>query len=315
MSATDIAVKRMQGLGNLLMLLPVLQKASADGRKVALLTRPEWIPLVEAILPEIDTTVSPASITCDLDLLTANTWPALHRTDEFARLLSVEPPFPALDLSAFSSGAPKASSAVVLAPEAGHPARRWPYSASLAGRLRGRPLWLVGLSRFPAIPCDVDLRGRLDVIGLVRTIAAARCVIAMDSAVLQVALATGTRAVAVFGGIDPAFRVRPEQNATVLVGSVPCRPCNKREICGGRFDCLRAVSVDDVIAAVDAPAQRDMPAQGDVSVQDDASGQRDGRPPSSTARSRSRSTRGRADAPTPLHGDRTRPGRYAARPK
>ena len=256
MSSTQLVVKRYQGLGNLLMLLPVLIKASALGRSVTLVTRLEWIEAIAPWCIGLRCSIGEREVTHDLDRLTMDLVPRLHRTFEFANALGISGPFPLLSACKpqyQSILASRFEGATVFAPEAGHVARVWPTSrsAELAQRLLGRPLVLVGQRREPSLPCDVDLRGTLSVAQLFEVISAVRCVVSMDSGALQVAMALGVPALGIFGGVDPTYRVHAMQAARTMVSPVNCRPCNKKETCNGAFKCLSDIGVDDVCKSLE----------------------------------------------------------------
>jgi ADP-heptose:LPS heptosyltransferase len=72
----------------------------------------------------------------------------------------------------------------------------------------------------------------------------------MDSAVLQIAMALRTPVVSIFAGVEPHYRVLPNQNARVLVSSISCRPCNKKETCKGMYHCINSISANDVLNAM-----------------------------------------------------------------
>jgi len=141
---------------------------------------------------------------------------------------------------------------VLFAPEAAHESRRCPdvLALDVARELSHDMLVVVGNLSAPVIPCHADLRGATglkDLLVLVRQASAVAC---MDSAMLHLATLLGTPAVAIFSGIDPLLRTHPWQKVSVLVGDVPCRPCNKNETCNGAYFCLRRISGSDVATAV-----------------------------------------------------------------
>jgi hypothetical protein len=251
-----LKVKRCHGLGNLLMLLPVLIKAGRLGRDVTLVTRPDWVDAIAPWCPGIRCAATCIGVTHDLDALTGDLLPRMHRTLEFADALEVPGPFPLL--SGFKPAyqgllARQFAGAILFAPEAGHDARIWPssHSIELAQRLLGRPLILIGMNQVSKLPCDVDLRGKLSLAQMFELVSVASCVISMDSGAMQVAMSLDTPVVAIFGGVDPTYRVFPNQNARVLVAPTRCRPCNKRETCNGEYSCLHGISVQDVCDAVE----------------------------------------------------------------
>jgi ADP-heptose:LPS heptosyltransferase len=255
----QLKVKRVHGLGNVLMLLPVLLKAASSGDDVTLVTHPDWIEGLARWCPGLRFVASDSGAVYDLDALTRKKKPELHRTAEFAEALGVSGPFPLLgDIKPRFPGplVGRYGGATLFAPEAGHAARIWPaaHATELGLLLSGSPLGLIGLDRSLPIPCDFDLRGKLSFMELLEVISSARCVISMDSAVLQIAMSLGIPVISIFGGIDPAYRVLPRQNARVLVSSIGCRPCNKSETCDGRYTCLTSIRPGDVHDALNGLA-------------------------------------------------------------
>lgn len=250
-----LIVRRSHGLGNLLMLLPVLIKAAQLGNDVTLVTRPEWAEEMERWCPGVKCTADDTGVTHELDRITRTLLPRKHRTLEFAEALAIPGPFPALGQTRPSYHGPLARrfrGSIVYAPEAGHEARRWPigHSRELAQRLLGSPSVLIGIDGSTKYPADEDLRGRLSLRELFDVVSAAQCVISMDSGILHVAMALGVPVIAIFGGIDPAYRILPMQRARVLVGTTPCRPCNKMESCNGEYACVGGIQVSDVLNAL-----------------------------------------------------------------
>lgn len=244
-----LTVKRLHGLGNVFMLLPVLASARADGHDVRLVTRAAWIPALASLGLGLDLSSDPDADAFDLDAATELVIPSKHRSHEFADILAVRSPIAPVRLARASPTS--IAGPILFAPEAGHLSRVWPGSRELAARLRGRGLTLVGLDREPRLPCDEDLRGQLSLLELMHVVASARCVVCMDSSILQIAMMANVPVLAIFGGIEPAFRVLPGQRARVVAADLPCRPCNKKETCNGRFPCIKDIGVDPVLSALD----------------------------------------------------------------
>lgn len=248
-------IKRYHGLGNIVLLLPVLDRLAAEGRAVAVATRSEWALAFSVLRPGFIWGSEPPEGSVDLDALTLSLQPSEHRTDEFGRLLGVPPPFPAPGIALpeeWTKPFERLRGCLVFAPGAGHPARRCPETLArdLATHLADRRLVLVGESPDPGLPCHADLRGRTHVRELMAVLSVAGAVVCMDSGVLHMAAALGTRVVAIFGGVDPKHRIRPEQRVVALRAALPCHPCNKLEDCSGSYDCLHALSADNVTAAL-----------------------------------------------------------------
>lgn len=254
-----IVVKRTHGLGNVLLLLPVLTGLAKLGERVTLVTREEWADCLGVLFPQVRFVSSSPEHGLDLDSLTKEERPRVHRTEEFGALMGIPGPFPRvaprvpeLWRRAFRRDGPR----VVLAPEASHAARRMPDATlqALAPALRDRGLTLTGLDPAPPVPWGEDLRGRLSVQQLIGVISVAECVVSMDSAALHVATLLGVPAVAIFGGVDPRYRVLPGDRVISLVSEIACQPCNKNETCDGRFDCLQRIPAGEIVRAVDEAA-------------------------------------------------------------
>ncbi|OIQ50043.1 ADP-heptose--LPS heptosyltransferase 2 [Pseudodesulfovibrio hydrargyri] len=257
--AKDLVIKRTHGLGNVLLLLPVLEHLRDRGQSVRLLTRPEWTEALSALVDGIG--IAPhdgraANDCVDLDAMTLSIRPEEHRTLELARLLGV-----ADDIGPGRYTVPDAwakpyrhlEGCVVFAPEAGHPAREWPpeYVDELAQRLLGRPLVLTGSLSKPRVACDEDLRGKQGLPQMLGLLSVASAVVSLDSGTLHMATSLGVPAVAVFGGVDPRFRVRAGQRTIVLQADMACAPCDKKETCDGAYPCLKSLTPDHALAALD----------------------------------------------------------------
>jgi ADP-heptose:LPS heptosyltransferase len=253
-----LIMKRTHGLGNVLLLLPVLESLRDRGEGIRLLTRPEWAGAVGALVPGVDVVPldGPAPDGCvDLDAMTMAIRPVEHRTLELARLLGVEgdiPPRKYTVPEAWASPYAHLSGCVVLAPEAGHPARQWPWEhlRELAASLAGSPLVLTGTDPSEALACDLDLRGKLGLKQMLGLLSVASGVITLDSGTLHMGTSLGVPSVAVFGGVNPRFRVRSGQRAITLQADMECVPCDKDETCGGRISCLKSLRATHVLTAL-----------------------------------------------------------------
>ncbi|MFC1782266.1 glycosyltransferase family 9 protein [Planctomycetota bacterium] len=258
-----LTVQRCHGLGNIICLLPVLDSLYENGCAINVITQSDWISAFSILRPDFTWSAAADSAdnfeTIDLDDLTRHSSPREHRTDEFGRLLAVDPPFPPPSLSVPESWTQPFEilrDAYVFAPEGGHPSRTWPtdQAALLKNQLADinspAKLVLVGTDPEPVIPCDVDTRGQLQLPELIGILAVAGVVVTMDSAVLHIAAALRTPTVAIFGGVDHGYRIRPEQPVVVIQTQMPCCPCNKQETCAESFNCIRSVTPEDVDRAI-----------------------------------------------------------------
>jgi glycosyl transferase family 9 (putative heptosyltransferase) len=260
-----VPIKRCHGLGNVICLLPVLDTLHALGCHVQVITNPLWTHAFSRMRPDYDwmadTGDSDPEI-IDLDEMTKRKRPTEHRVDEFAHLLHITAPLPAPQITAphqWSKPFEHLTGCVVFAPEGGHPSRTWPTinAAQVKAVLPYEKLVLVGTSSEPDIPSDFDTRGQLELHELLGLLAVADTVITMDSGILHLATALQIPTVAIFGGMNPHFRVRDEQRVVVLQTNLLCCPCSKNETCFDRFDCIKAATAEDVAQAVSLARETD----------------------------------------------------------
>jgi ADP-heptose:LPS heptosyltransferase len=258
-ACAKLSIIRKHGLGNVVLLMPVLQAATKQYMQVELVTNSEWIDTFSVLYPKISF-LSEKKIdqNCiDLDNLTLHSLPNMHRTKEFAEILKVEtePTHECLKVpNAWKRPFQTFKDFIVFAPEAGHNARKMPseYVTQMDKLLKNKRVCIVGRDTSIAIEHMIDKRGTLSLTELYGLISVSRCVVAMDSAILHIATSLGVPAVAIFSGIDPEYRLNSDSNVIALVADVECRPCNKVEVCGGSYDCLRRISPYDIIRALNS---------------------------------------------------------------
>lgn len=254
-----LSVSRQHGLGNVIQLLRRLRLEAVDGRDIELITRPEWATALRVLAPEVRFGSAPHAETINLDAATEVLLPSQHRQSEFAELLGLAPREPG------SLSVPEEwrvpwrhlAGYVAFSPEAEHASRRCPaeVASAIAAALRAEaPTVLLGSSDRPPLAVDLDLRQQTTLQELIGVIASVRAVVCMDSGVLHIALALSVPTVALFGGINPDYRISEAEHCIALAGDVACRPCNKQETCDGRYDCLWRLSADAVRSAL-----RDLP--------------------------------------------------------
>ena len=145
----------------------------------------------------------------------------------------------------------------VLCPGAEYgPAKRWPYFADLAKRLR-IPALLLGSRNDEPAAAGVEGRnlvGQTTLDEAIDLIAGADYVVSNDSGLMHVAAALGRPLVALFGSSSP--EMTPPQsdsgsNMTRVLWLKPeCSPCFQRECPLGHFRCMREITVDQVLAEV-----------------------------------------------------------------
>jgi lipopolysaccharide heptosyltransferase II len=158
-----------------------------------------------------------------------------------------------------------------LAPGSIWGSKRWPHFAVLARRLAqhldvvlvGGPddaaladAIVAGATEGDAAHRVVSLCGRLSLRESAAVIREAAILVTNDSAPLHFAQAVETPTVAIFGPTIPAFGFGPRGPRDVVVGldGLACRPCSPHGPAAcplGHHRCLQAVSVDDVLRAME----------------------------------------------------------------
>ena len=144
---------------------------------------------------------------------------------------------------------------VVLCPGAEYgPAKRWPYFQELAARLPA--VVVLGSAKDEEAASGMrgtNLAGKTTLDEAIALIAGARAVVSNDSGLMHVAAALGRPQVALFGSSSPEHTPPASPRARVLWLHLECSPCFERECPLGHFRCMKEISVDQVIAAMEQP--------------------------------------------------------------
>lgn len=143
------------------------------------------------------------------------------------------------------------------------PAKQWPaeHFAQLARRMaeRGHSIWLIGSPKDRDMAAAIaelapparNLCGRTTLRQAIDLLAAARLVVTNDSGLMHVAAALDRPMVALFGSSSPRYTPPLSPKARVLWLELECSPCFRRECPLGHFRCMRELSADHVVAAID----------------------------------------------------------------
>lgn len=162
--------------------------------------------------------------------------------------------------------------AVVMAPGAVGPSKRWSYYGEAARELAGRGLdvWIIGGPGEMAAAQDIAAVGGPRVHNLTGTdlreailaLAAADAAISNDSGLLHVAAALGTPAVGIFGPTSPWHWAPLNPISAVIQAKtdIACRPCHKPVCRMVHHRCMRDIPVTDVVSAALAALPRPIPA-------------------------------------------------------
>jgi heptosyltransferase-1 len=141
-------------------------------------------------------------------------------------------------------------------------AERW---AVLARRVRaeyGVPLALLGgpgdaeAGSAMAAAADgaaVSLAGRTSLLEAAALIGRSRALVGVDTGLSHMGIALRRPTLLLFGATCP-YTDTTRADARVLYHPRACSPCRRRPTCDGRFDCMRDIAVDEVLAAL-----RDLP--------------------------------------------------------
>ncbi|MDR3416336.1 MAG: lipopolysaccharide heptosyltransferase II [Nevskia sp.] len=153
--------------------------------------------------------------------------------------------------------------AVALMPGAEYgPAKRWPEQqyAELAGRLveQDRQVWVLGSAKERELGAAIagdragihNLCGRTQLVDVIDLLAAAGAAVTNDSGLMHVAAAVGTRLVAIYGSSSPQMTPPLSPQARVLYLHLSCSPCFERTCPLGHLNCLRQITVEQVLDAL-----------------------------------------------------------------
>lgn len=152
--------------------------------------------------------------------------------------------------------------AIALAPGAVGPSKRWSYYVEAAKALadKGFDVWVIGgpgekpaASQIVAAagPRARDLTGT-DLRNAIMAMAAAKIAISNDSGLMHVAAAIGTPTVGIFGPTSPYHWGPLNGLAATLVQTqirLDCQPCHKPVCRMNHHQCMRDISVADVVGA------------------------------------------------------------------
>jgi heptosyltransferase-1 len=98
-----------------------------------------------------------------------------------------------------------------------------------------------------AVPL-VNLAGRTSLREAAAMIHRANLLTAVDTGLGHMGIAFATPSLLLFGSTCP-YLDTTRANARVLYHPLPCSPCRRRPTCDGAFTCMRAIDVDEVMAA------------------------------------------------------------------
>ncbi|WP_246585299.1 glycosyltransferase family 9 protein [Thiorhodospira sibirica] len=119
----------------------------------------------------------------------------------------------------------------------------------------GLPLVLLGgpgdqqaaqrITQGAAVPI-IDLTGQTSLTQAAALIAQARLLIGVDTGLTHIGPAFKVPTIALFGSTCP-YRDAAQDNAVVLYHAFVCSPCRRQPSCEGKFGCMRAIEVAEVM--------------------------------------------------------------------
>jgi heptosyltransferase II len=143
------------------------------------------------------------------------------------------------------------------------PAKRWPveYFAELAQKKlsEGWEVWLFGSERDVPVTHAIDkltgrrcidLGGRTSLAEVIDLLSLTTVVVSNDSGLMHIAAALKRRMVALYGSSDPRHTPPMSEQARVLYLGLKCSPCFERECPLKHLNCLKGISPQQVIAAI-----------------------------------------------------------------
>ena len=251
MKKNILSVKRCCGLGNVFLLIPVLDKAYQLGYRIQLITNNDWIEYLKKIRPHFSYNTNETESFIDLDYITKDLNPNIHRTIEFGELLDIQPPYPKLRIEVNNISyldLLQYKDSIIIAPEANHISRsmRSHTLHKLLDKLDHYKTVIIGKEDKNSFPATFDLRSKLTLDKLIQLIHVSSAIICMDSGILHIARALNKKTLVIFGGIDPKYRIGDIDKTIIYRKNLNCSPCNKIETCQGKYHCINTLDIDHI---------------------------------------------------------------------
>jgi heptosyltransferase-1 len=106
------------------------------------------------------------------------------------------------------------------------------------------------LSRIPQQV--INTTGDLSLRQLIALISQCHLFIGADTGPLHLAVGLGKPVIALCGADDPKWTGPYGPSNQILYKKFACSPCNKKPICQGRYDCMEAIEVEEVIESLNS---------------------------------------------------------------
>jgi len=142
------------------------------------------------------------------------------------------------------------------------PAKQWPveYYAELAKKLteRNKYVWVFGSDKEQQLgelisnnnENIISLCGKTRLVDVIDLIALTDQVVTNDSGLMHVACATGKEVIAIYGSSDPTYTPPLTDRRVIMHKGLECSPCFERTCRYGHTDCLKKITVDEVLLKI-----------------------------------------------------------------
>lgn len=151
----------------------------------------------------------------------------------------------------------KEQAGIVINPFASKPTKQWDKFPLLAERLvsEGHKVTVIGQGDFPDIYGVKLLTGKTSLNEMFDVLAENTTLITTDSGPLHAGVALNKKVIAIFGSTTSDFGFAPDFQGCSIVekNNLSCRPCHVhgQDVCPeGHFECMKNISVDDVLRLV-----------------------------------------------------------------
>lgn len=138
------------------------------------------------------------------------------------------------------------------------PAKQWPAEKyrELATKLveQGYRIWVFGSLKEQALGDNmathadiINLCGRTELVDVIDLLACCESVVSNDSGLMHIAAAVDVKVTVIYGSSTPEYTPPLSDKANIIYHRLECSPCFKRQCQFGHYDCLRNISVDEVL--------------------------------------------------------------------
>ena len=115
----------------------------------------------------------------------------------------------------------------------------------------------LGRSSDPLLQVDLDLRGKIRPREAAAVLASCSALVCQEGYLMHAATALGIPAVVIYGGFIAPWESGYEQNINLFT-KLPCSPCWLRGPCPYDKECMKQISVDDVMNSVSVALNKKM---------------------------------------------------------